>query len=369
MWRRGLPEVVRARVWAFAVGNDLRITPQLYEILANETCSASSRLPGQLPTLAGVPVMDSPEHSPSSSPCRCDGTQLHATEREPHSDASRDEVDAPGGQSPQEGLSDSASTASDDDRDSTEVQLEADYNGQATRPSGPTLQRENTAAIINLDLHRTFPDLTFFQEEGRDHENLYRVLRAYVHFRPDIGYVQGMSYLAAVLLLYMDPYAAFVCLANMLHKYHFVSFFTMNVKQMNVHFMVFDMVFKDQLPLLHSHFRELGLVPEFYCVDWFVTLFSKSLPLDIAVHAWDLFFMDRKYLYKLAVGILKYFSTQLQTAPFEEVFEFITHLSKRTIEPIAFFESVRSIAIPTRKLHAMAAFAEKHARSSFGGAS
>jgi len=43
------------------------------------------------------------------------------------------------------------------------------------------------------------------------------VLEAYVCFRPDIGYVQGMSYLAAVMLLYMDTFPAFCCLANLLN--------------------------------------------------------------------------------------------------------------------------------------------------------
>jgi len=44
------------------------------------------------------------------------------------------------------------------------------------------------------------------------------VLEAYVSYRPDIGYVQGMSYLAAVLLLYLDPFPAFVCMANLLNR-------------------------------------------------------------------------------------------------------------------------------------------------------
>ena len=35
------------------------------------------------------------------------------------------------------------------------------------------------------------------------------VLEAYTAYRPDIGYVQGMSYLAAILLLNMDTYECF----------------------------------------------------------------------------------------------------------------------------------------------------------------
>lgn len=40
-----------------------------------------------------------------------------------------------------------------------------------------------------------------------------------------------MTYLAAILLLYMDCYSAFVCLVNMLSKYHFLSFFRMDLRE------------------------------------------------------------------------------------------------------------------------------------------
>ena len=35
---------------------------------------------------------------------------------------------------------------------------------------------------------------------------IIQVLEAYICYRPDVGYVQGMSYLAAMLILYLEPY-------------------------------------------------------------------------------------------------------------------------------------------------------------------
>lgn len=56
---------------------------------------------------------------------------------------------------------------------------------------------------------------------ARDGQQLYSRLRllleTFVLLRPDIGYVQGMGYLAAMLLLYIDSdYEAFVCFTNLL---------------------------------------------------------------------------------------------------------------------------------------------------------
>jgi hypothetical protein len=42
----------------------------------------------------------------------------------------------------------------------------------------------------------------------------------YVFFRPDVGYVQGMSHLAAMLLLNLDVFPAFVAFANLLQVQH-----------------------------------------------------------------------------------------------------------------------------------------------------
>ncbi len=69
-----------------------------------------------------------------------------------------------------------------------------------------TIGKENTMDYIAQDLDRTFPTLAFFQEEGPMNEQLRAMLETYCFYRPDVGYVQGMSYMAAVLLLYMDPY-------------------------------------------------------------------------------------------------------------------------------------------------------------------
>lgn len=112
--------------------------------------------------------------------------------------------------------------------------------------------------LIPVDIGRTFPLLGFFQEEGPQHEELRHVLEAYVCLRPDIGYVQGklacayfsfllspppapgMSFIAAVLLLNMDCYMSFQCLANVLNRRIFLEFFRMNMIQIRKYMLVLE---------------------------------------------------------------------------------------------------------------------------------
>ena len=59
------------------------------------------------------------------------------------------------------------------------------------------------------------------------------ILETYCFYRPDVGYIQGMSYLAGNLLLYMAPYPAFVCFANLLNSPYFHTFLKLNPTAMN----------------------------------------------------------------------------------------------------------------------------------------
>jgi hypothetical protein len=90
-----------------------------------------------------------------------------------------------------------------------------------------------TLRMIALDLPRTWAGLQFFSNTGPFYEQLSTVLQCYAMLRPDVGYVQGMGYLAGMLLLYMDTYEAFVCLANLLNNHFFLSLFKIEIEEVN----------------------------------------------------------------------------------------------------------------------------------------
>lgn len=84
-----------------------------------------------------------------------------------------------------------------------------------------------TAQAILVDVPRIFPHLRFFHDSQCSHlsENLTKLLEAYVMLRPDVGYSQGMSFLGAMLLLYMEPHNAFISFVNILNQSRLLYFF------------------------------------------------------------------------------------------------------------------------------------------------
>ncbi|XP_072754056.1 TBC1 domain family member 14 isoform X2 [Anoplolepis gracilipes] len=91
-------------------------------------------------------------------------------------------------------------------------------------------------AAIRLDVSRTFPTLCVFQEGGPLSNSLQGILAAYAVYRPDVGYVQGMSFVGAVLSLNMEPSDAFACFANLLNYPCHRAAFTLDQKRMNTYY-------------------------------------------------------------------------------------------------------------------------------------
>ena len=246
--------------------------------------------------------------------------------------------------------------------------------------------------LITVDLSRTFPALQFFQyPDGPYYPAFKTILECYSKFRPDIGYVQGMSYIVATLLLYMDEFEAFVCFCNLLHRSkcnsnplamslvgtpsgaaatsattssssaasvvssilfgpkkrtaaftsnyqtlyssnHFIPFFTMNTEYIDKHIKFVQILLREHNMPLYKHMVEKFRI-EFsvFIVDWYITLFSKSLPLDVVARIWDGYLVHgRLYMYSCTIGILIYYEQELLNSDYEGIMKFLTHLSSST---------------------------------------
>ena len=99
---------------------------------------------------------------------------------------------------------------------------------------------------------------------------LHDVLGAYACYRPDVGYVQGMSFLAGVLLLNMEAGDAFILLANLLNRSSYLAFFKVDHALMEPYFRAFTGLLSEHLPRVHDHFTRLEFSPEYYLIEWSV---------------------------------------------------------------------------------------------------
>ncbi|CAG11058.1 unnamed protein product, partial [Tetraodon nigroviridis] len=93
------------------------------------------------------------------------------------------------------------------------------------------------------------------------------------------------------------------------------------------YFSAFEVFFEENLPKLFAHFRRNSLSPDIYLIDWIFTLYSKSLPLDLACRVWDVFCRDgEEFLFRTALGLLRLYQDLLLAMDFIHMAQFLTRL-------------------------------------------
>lgn len=156
---------------------------------------------------------------------------------------------------------------------------------------------------IERDLHRSLPEHPAFQSETGI-AALRRVLTAYAHRNPKIGYCQSMNILTSVLLLYAKEEEAFWLLVAVCERM-LPDYFNHRVLGAQVDQSVFEELVREHLPELAEHLRDPAALAS-VSLSWFLTLFLSIMPLESAVHVVDCFFYDGiKAVFQLGLAVLE----------------------------------------------------------------
>uniref|UniRef100_A0A671X3N4 Rab-GAP TBC domain-containing protein n=1 Tax=Sparus aurata TaxID=8175 RepID=A0A671X3N4_SPAAU len=191
---------------------------------------------------------------------------------------------------------------------------------------------ESSLELVSRDVSRTFPSLCVFQKGGPYHDVLQSILGAYTCYRPDVGYVQGMSFMAAMLVLNMDEVEAFISFSNLINRPCQLAFYRVHHQLMFRYFGAFQMFFEETLPRLFLHFQSSGVTPDLYLMDWILSLYTKPLPLDVACRVWDVFFRDgEEFLFRTALGILRLYQDVLLHMDLISIAQFLSRLPEELL--------------------------------------
>ena len=196
---------------------------------------------------------------------------------------------------------------------------------QIDSPSYQVQAREKSISLIEQDIKRTFAELSLFQEGMKCHDSIKKILRAFAMYRPDIGYVQGMSYIVGIVLLYIqDEYKSFMNFSNLMLKYPIMPFYTFNEEFVTKVLQLFKQLFQINLPDLCDHFEMEEIKPRQYVYKWVMTLFSTTLPLRVVSHVWDLYFLDGIFiLYQTSIAILRLLRPKLLQEDMEGIMQIL----------------------------------------------
>jgi hypothetical protein len=167
--------------------------------------------------------------------------------------------------------------------------------------------KEDLEMTIIKDLDRTFPFLQFFKEKyGNGQRKLYKVLSSYSKYNTSVGYVQGMGFIAAIFLLYMDEESSFFMLHSLMKKYKMEGIFFEEFPELRKKFYILLNLQKKYIRKIYNIFQRDEIIPTMYANTWFISLFAKSLDFHIVLRIFDCFFLEGfKVIYRISLALLK----------------------------------------------------------------
>lgn len=179
-------------------------------------------------------------------------------------------------------------------------------------------QNGEVARSISVDIGRTFPRHVFFRDENNC-ASLKRLLVAYAAFDKEIGYVQGLNFIAGFMLWHSgSEVIAFSLLVALMREtpveteddtdidsdqmcypmnLSMRQLFLPNLIALKTRCFIVQQICFEEIPDIFGHLLELGTKdgspPDTFLLlftDVFLTLFSSTVPFLPLARIWDLFF-------------------------------------------------------------------------------
>ncbi|XP_075784885.1 LOW QUALITY PROTEIN: TBC1 domain family member 10B [Pelodiscus sinensis] len=160
--------------------------------------------------------------------------------------------------------------------------------------------------VIEKDLHRQFPFHEMFAARGgHGQQDLYRILKAYTIYRPDEGYCQAQAPVAAVLLMHMPAEQAFWCLVQICEKY-LPGYYSAGLEAIQLDGEIFFALLRRASPIAYRHLKKYKIDPILYMTEWFMCIFSRTLPWGSVLRIWDMFFCEGvKIIFRVGLVLLQ----------------------------------------------------------------
>eukprot|EP01083_Nonionella_stella_P188956 697680_1 len=191
---------------------------------------------------------------------------------------------------------------------------------------------------IGRDLARTMPTHEFFQNDAEGQQRLLNIMKAYMVHDKEVGYVQGMNFIGAILCMKLSEEEAFWMFNVLMTTYDVRSNFLEQLPRLKLSLYQFDELLGVYLPDLYQHFKVLDIPPTLYASEWFLTLFGCCFPLESVEQIWDMFFVD-SWMVVHSVGLAILFNVQgkLLGMDFDDTLRF---LKRQILESVTDMEKL-----------------------------
>jgi len=177
-----------------------------------------------------------------------------------------------------------------------------------------SIGQEDVDDIISRDIHRTFPEHPLFGfEQGQ--KALFNLLKAYSLHDLEVGYCQGMAFVAGLLLFYVPEQQAFQVFCRLMDDsgIGLRRLYLPGLVGLKDSLLMFEYLMQMYLPKLKSHLEEHGAVPILYATQWFLSMFSCPFPVPFCARLIDIMLLqgNDSIMLRTAVSVMAEFESEL----------------------------------------------------------
>uniref|UniRef100_A0A8C1SLV4 TBC1 domain family member 4 n=1 Tax=Cyprinus carpio TaxID=7962 RepID=A0A8C1SLV4_CYPCA len=179
---------------------------------------------------------------------------------------------------------------------------------------------------ILVDLGRTFPTHQYFSTQlGAGQLSLYNLLKAYSLLDTEVGYCQGISFVAGLLLLHMSEEQAFDTLKFLMYDLSIRRQYRPDMISLQIQMYQLSRLLHDYHRNLYTHLEEHEICPSLYAAPWFLTLFASQFPLGFVARIFDLLFVQgTEVIFKVALCLLSSHEGEiLECDGFESIVDYL----------------------------------------------
>ncbi|CAL4137182.1 unnamed protein product, partial [Meganyctiphanes norvegica] len=180
---------------------------------------------------------------------------------------------------------------------------------------------------IDLDVNRTYRDHSMFRKRyDIKQQQLFHVLVAYSMYNQEVGYCQGMSQIAALLLMYLNEEDAFWALSALMSTPQFAmhGFFIPGFPKLMRFQAHHDKILDKFLPKLKKHMERNYVDSGLYTLKWFFQCFLDRVPFTLTLRLWDIYLLiGERLMIAFAYTLLKLHRRQITKLDMDQILEYL----------------------------------------------
>ena len=217
----------------------------------------------------------------------------------------------------------------------------------------------NFHATITRDAWRTFQRHPIFVGKSSVGQlALTNVLHAASLRLWDVGYCQGMNFVAAsLIMLVQHEEMGFEMFISLLLSHNVAEYYRPSFPRLSVAGFQMDVFVEAFLPGVHCILSKYGLTAEYYALQWFLTLYSYDLDCDVVWCVWDVFLSGGwRVMFQIGLALLEFAQPDLVALDYDDILMYLkTFVQDMVIDGQLLLEKARRFRISNRMVSAIEA--------------